>query len=253
MITSTSNPLVKDLARLRTRRERDRLGHFLIEGKRPLSSAVKAGTEVVRQVVCPQLGGHPLEGVPVVEMAEGPFRRVSLRQSPDGVLGVARHLDTSLDHLVLPSLPLVLVVEAIEKPGNLGAMLRTCDAVGVDAVVVADPTTDVHNPNVIQASQGALFTVAVAVAPSEQVRQWLWEGGLRLVVTSPEGHAPPWQIDLTGAVGVAIGAEDSGLSTETMTAAHEALTIPMRGQVDSLNASVAAGVILYEAMRQRQG
>lgn len=253
MITSTANPLVKDLVRLRTRRDRDREGRFLIEGQRPLSLAVESGTDVIHQVVCPGLGGHPLEGVPVVELAEAPFRRVSLRQNPDGILGVAMHLDTSLPHLVLPPEPLVLVVEAIEKPGNLGAMLRTCDAVGVDAVIAADPTTDVHNPNVIQASQGALFTVAIAVSPLADVKRWLGRGGLRLVATTPGGHPPPWGTDLTGPVAVAIGAEDRGLSAETLASAHEAVSIPTRGRVDSLNASVAAGVVLYEAARQRHG
>lgn len=252
MITSTSNPLVRDLVRLRNRRHRDAESRFVIEGRRPLTLAGEAGVELQQQVVCRELGGRPVEGVPVVEMAEAPFRKASIRQNPDGVLAIAAHLDTTLGHLRLGAMPLVLVVESIEKPGNLGAMLRTSDALGVDAVVVADPTTDLHNPNVVQASQGALFTVPVAVAPTAQVLDWLGETGIRLIATVPGSHRAPWHADLAPPAAVAIGAEDTGLSQEMISAADETVTIPMEGQVDSLNASAAAAIVLYEAVRRRR-
>lgn len=251
MITSPANPTVKELVRLRNRRERDDSGRFVIEGRRPLSLAVAAGVHLLHQVICPQLGGRPIPGVPVVEMAEVPFRKASIRQNPEGVLAVASHLDTSLSRLVLSPRPLVLVVESIEKPGNLGAMLRTCDAFGVEALVVSDPTTDVHNPNVVRASQGALFTVPVAVAPAREVRDWLHQQRVRLVATTPSARHSPWEVDLGDGVAVVVGAEDRGLTNEMMEAADAALRIPMTGRVDSLNASVAAAVSIYEVIRQR--
>ena len=251
MITSPSNPLVKELVRLRSRRHRDRSQQFVIEGVRPLAIAAGAGVEILQQVVCPELGGRAtFQDVPVVEMSAGPFRKASQRQGPDGVMGVARHLDTRLE--ALPSSPsLVLLVEAIEKPGNLGAMLRTADAAGADAVVVTDPATDVHNPNVIRASQGALFTVPLAVSHRDGTLEWLRSNRVRLVTTSPNAGRAPWEIDLTVPVAIAVGAEAVGLSPELIDASEEELRIPMSGTVDSLNASVSAAVVLYEARRQR--
>lgn len=253
MITSPSNPSVKELVRLRNRRERDRSGRFVVEGRRPLTLAAEAGVDLIQQVVCRDLGGTAVEGVPVVEMAEAAFRKASIRQNPDGMLAVASHLDTSLSSIRLPAGALVLVVESIEKPGNLGAMLRTCDALGVAALVVADPATDVHNPNVVRASQGALFTVPVAVATMGQVREWLVRAGVRLVATTPGADLAPWEADLEGSVAVAVGAEDTGLTRETIDAADQRVAIPMQGKVDSLNASVTAALVLYEAIRRRQG
>lgn len=253
MITSTSNPLVKELVRLRERRRRDSSGTFVIEGRREVALAVAAGVEIRQLIVSPPLAGEPPEvDAPVVEMAEEPFRKASVRQNPDGVLAVARHLDTSLGTRTLPPDPLVLLVEGIEKPGNLGAMLRTADAAGVDLVVVADPATDVHNPNVVRASQGALFTVPVAVADREQVLCWLEERAVRLIATTPDATDELWHTDLTGPIALAIGAEATGLSPGTLEAASQLVRVPMYGRVDSLNASVTAGIVLYEALRQRR-
>lgn len=253
MITSTSNPLVKELVHLGRRRERDTSGRFIIEGRRPLALADRVGVEIVQQVVCPHLGGEPVGDHPTVEMAEGPFRKISVRQNPDGVLGVARHLPTSLSTVSLSPQPLLLVVEAIEKPGNLGAMLRTCDALGADALIVTDPVTDIHNPNVVRASQGTLFTVPVAIAPLDEVAAWLDEREVAMVSTVPLGGQPPWKVDLVRGVALAIGAEDRGLSAEALAASADSITVPMQGHIDSLNASVTAAVALYEAIRQRQG
>lgn len=253
MITSTSNPLVKELVRLRERRHRDATGTFVIEGRREVSLAVAAGVDIQRVVVSPPLGGEaPITEAPVIEMAEAPFRRASIRQNPDGVLAVARHLDTALGSHTLPPDGLVLVVEGIEKPGNLGAMLRTADAAGVDLVVVADPATDVHNPNVVRASQGALFTVPVAVASHDEALGWLEASQVRLAATTPDAASELWATDLTGAVALAVGAEATGLSQRMLDAAAIRVRVPMYGRVDSLNASVTAGIVLYEAVRQRR-
>lgn len=252
MITSTANPLVKDLARLRQRRHRDRQRRFLIEGRREVARALAANVDVLYQVVCPALGGEAVDpGRPVTEMAEAPFRRISQRQTPDGVIAVATYLDTDLDRLAVGPSGLLLVAEGIEKPGNLGAMLRTAAAFGVAAVIAADPTTDVHNPNVVRASQGGVFLVPVAVAPSAKVVAWLGERSIPLVATAPEAPTPAWEVPWEPPLAVAIGAEATGLSAQLRAAARWEASIPMAGPLDSLNASVAAAIALYEATRGR--
>lgn len=251
MIRSVSNPLVKELVRLRSRRHRDRSHRFLIEGSRPVSMAVAAGVPIIDLILSPELGGHgSVPGLQPIEMANEPFRKISMRENPDGVLAVAGHLRLELDRIEPGPSPLVLVVESVEKPGNLGGMLRTADAVGADAVVVADPTTDVHNPNVIRASQGALFTVPLAVATASEVVAWLEQKGIGMVATTPGSDVRLWDVDLTRPTAVVVGAEASGL-TDTFLSQAVAVQIPMSGTVDSLNASVAAAVTLYEAARQR--
>lgn len=252
MITSTANPLVKDLARLRTPRHRRSAGRFLIEGRRPLEMAFGAGVRVDQVVVCPELGGRAGDWpVDVVEMTEAPFRKVSVRQKPDGVLGVARLLDTGLPPAPTNGPLLVLVAEAVEKPGNLGAMLRTADATGVAVVMVTDPTTDIHNPNVVRASQGALFTVPVAITTMPEALAWLDTHSIRLVALSPAAATTLWETDLTGRVAVAVGSESPGLSPPLTAAAETTVMLPMQGSVDSLNVSVVAAVALFEACRQR--
>lgn len=253
MITSTTNDTVKHLVRLRSRRHRDAEGLFVIEGARPVGMALRAGIEVVALFVTPDLGGALDPGaVPMVEMAEEPFRKASIRQNPDGVMALARHLDVDLSDLEVGESPLVLVVEGIEKPGNLGAILRTADAAGVDALIMCDPTTDVHNPNVVQASTGALFTVPIGVGSVDAALGWLTARSVALVATDPEAESSMWDVDLGGALALAVGSEASGLSRRLLTAASQRVSIPMAGTVDSLNTSVSAALVLYEAVRRRR-
>lgn len=253
MITSTSNPLVKDLVRLRSSRHRREQSRFLIEGRRELTRALEAGVAVESTIVCAELASGPIPGgVRVIEMAEAPFRKISGRQSPDGILAVAPLLPTGLDRVRFTDPALVLWLEGIEKPGNLGAMLRTADGAGVDAVVVSDPATDIHNPHVVRSSQGALFTVPVAVTTTEDALGRFAAEGIRVIALTPDAPATMWEADLSGSVALAIGSEDRGLSETVLAAADTRCLIPMRGTVDSLNASVSAAVVLYEALRRRQ-
>lgn len=253
LIRSTSNPLVKDLVRLRTRRHRDARHRFLIDGRRPVEMALRWGAPVVRQIICRELGGEPVAGdIPVTEMAAAPFEKASIRQKPDGVMALADHLDTSLSSLQVEDDPLILVIESVEKPGNLGAMLRTADAAGAAAVIVADPATDVHNPSVVRASQGSLFTQPVAVDDIGAVLAWLEARGIDVVAATPDAPVALWARSLVGPVAVAVGTEATGISDRLRDAAEALVSIPMMGHVDSLNASVTAAVMLYEAVRQRR-
>jgi RNA methyltransferase, TrmH family len=261
VITSMSNPRVKHLVRLRNRRDRDAERRFLIEGFRELSRAVAAGVELEEIGFCPSLflgsnepallASAEASGARLVEFAEEPFRKVSYRDRPEGLIALARQFPTSLDRLSLADAPLILVIEAIEKPGNLGTMLRTADAAGVDAVIVCDPTTDPFNPNVVRASLGCLFIVPLAIASTVDSIEWLRAHGVRLLATTPATSLLHWQADYTGACAIAVGSEQYGLSDALLDAADVGLRIPMHGEADSLNAAMAAGVVLYEAVRQR--
>ncbi len=268
VITSTANPRVKAIVRLGKRTEREASGRFVVEGVREAGRAVAAGVEVVTLVVCPELvppGGAEVvraaraTGAEVLEVGEAVFHRVSGRSGgADGVLLVARTPTTALDDLRLGPTPLVLVAAGIEKPGNLGAMLRSAAAAGADALVLADPVTDVFNPNAVRASMGALFAVPVGVAPAPDVVAWAHDQGLRLVVTTPDAATPHWDAPLAGPVAVVIGSEAEGVDRTWFDAADDLVTIPMPGTeradqgVDSLNAASTAAVVLFEAVRQRR-
>lgn len=262
-VTSLQNPRIKRLVRLRDRRARDRSGTFLVEGYRELRRALDAGVSLTELYVCPELFLGTNEGAliadareagaEIVELAPAAFGKVSYRDRPEGLLGVALQPSTSLDRLDLSGDAFVLVVESIEKPGNLGTMLRTADAAGMRGILVADPTTDPFNPNVVRASVGALFTVPLAVASTEEAIPALRGAGLRLVATTPSARLLTWEADLTGPVAVVVGSEQYGLSPEWLDAADVAVRIPMAGTVDSLNAAVAAAVTVFEAVRQRRG
>jgi TrmH family RNA methyltransferase len=251
-ITSATNPHIRSLAQLKRRRGRDSAQRFLIEGARELSRAVAAGTTIEEIILSPDLASEETSSLATTApgrirtVGEVPFVKLSVRQNPDGIIGVARTWTPSLEAI---DRQLVLVAEGIEKPGNLGAMLRTADAAGA-AVVVADPTVDLFNPNVVRASQGALFTVALAVTDSATALDWAADRG-SVYVTTPAGETPLWGTDLRGAVSVVIGSEHAGVDQAWLDVGTP-LRIPMAGESDSLNASVAAAIVLFEAVRQRE-
>ena len=261
IVTSPTNPKVKRLVRLRNRRDRDAEGVFLIEGFRELSRAVDTGTRIDELYVCEDLFLGTNEPALVDRIASAgsrchflaptPFRKVAYRDRPEGLLAVAPQFDTRLSQLDLPQDALLLVAEAIEKPGNLGTMMRTADAAGAAAVVVADPTTDPYNPNVVRASLGSLFTVPLGVAPAVEVMRWLAAEGIRPVVTTPAARIDYWDFHYAGMVAVVVGSEQYGLSEGWLDGRYQAVRIPMAGSADSLNASTAAGIVLFEAVRQR--
>jgi RNA methyltransferase, TrmH family len=257
-ITSTANPRVKDLVRLRRRRHREERGETLVEGYEELSLALSAGVRPVAVYHCPELA-RPGQREALGERAElvlvsAPvFEKIAYRESPDGWLAVFPAVRTGLADLRPGAEPLILVCEGVEKPGNLGAMLRTADAAGVAAVIATDPGTDWSNPNVIRASKGAVYAVPVVSAGAADVLEWLAARAIPVLAATPEAATPYTELDLRGPLAIAVGAEKHGLSEPWLAAAAHRALIPMHGHVDSLNVSTSAAILLYEAVRQRSG
>lgn len=262
-IESRQNPRVKNLVRLRENTHRRRQQLFLVEGARELGRALAAQAPIEEIFLCPEfihsnearelLPGLRTSGLPITELAPGAFEKVSYRDSPDGLLATVRQWPAGLEALTPPADALVLVLESLEKPGNLGAILRTADAAGAHAVIVADAITDPFNPNVVRASQGALFNVPVAVADTPSTLAWLREQGMNIFATTPDTSSTLWDADLRGPSAVVLGSEAYGLSPAWLDAAGVSkIRIPMADSAtDSLNVSNAASVCLFEAIRQR--
>lgn len=261
-VDSGRNPLIKALARLKDRRGRDRAERYLVEGAREATRAIDGGVSIEHLLVCPQLAAQSVTGPlasrvkaaggEVVTTSLEAFQRLSVRANPDGVIAVAVARPLSIADLPIPTDALLLVVDGLEKPGNVGALLRTADAVGVDAVFMTGEGTDLYNPNVIRSSMGSLFALPVAVGTGAGVRARLVEAGVRIITTSPSSEMTHWQASYVGATAVVLGPEHQGLDRDWFEVGHHQVKVPMRGRLaDSLNVSVAGAVILYEAMRQR--
>jgi TrmH family RNA methyltransferase len=261
VVTSLANARVKQLVALRRhRRARDQSGLTLAEGYLELSAALSAGAVPHALYHCPELAAgdpHGLaatareRGAEVVRVSRAVFEKVAYRESPDGWLAVLPMVPAGLGRLRTGPRALVLVCVGLEKPGNLGAILRTADAVAAAAVVAADPATDWGNPNVVRASKGTLFGVPVASGTSAEVMGWLADQGLPIVATSPGATLVLAEADLTGPVAITVGSESQGLPQEWLSRASTAVRIPMLGRADSLNVATTAAIVAYEAVRQR--
>ena len=258
-ITSAQNPKLKSAKNLKNRRERDKTNHFVIEGFRELSRAQKI--KILTLFICPDLflGSNENklidqikgQGAEIIEVVPHLFEKLSFRDRPDGLFAIAEQPTTDIETLKLSANPFLLVAESIEKPGNLGSILRSCDAVGVDGCLVADRCTDIFNPNVVRASVGTLFTVPTYEMPSDQLLKWLKTNNIAIVATTPDTTDEYTHVDLTGPVAIAVGTEQVGLSDEWLKAADIKVRIPMNGVADSLNVAAATTLMLYEVLRQR--
>ncbi|MFO7653971.1 MAG: RNA methyltransferase [Candidatus Krumholzibacteriia bacterium] len=260
-LTSLQNPRVKALVKLRQHRERERRRLTLLEEPLVIRRALEAGYPLQEVWVCPErlvdveLADLAAEleraGVPVQEAAGAVLDKVSYRGSSDGLLAVAPQRRRLLADLQLGQRPLLVVLLAVEKPGNLGAVLRTADACGCDAVLVGDPGTDLYNPNVVRASRGALFTVPAVADTAAAVLAFLGERGIVRIAATPDASEPYTGVDLTGPTALVLGPEHGGLSAAHRQECDRAVRVPMLGVVDSLNVATTAAVVLYEALRQR--
>jgi TrmH family RNA methyltransferase len=259
-ITSLANPRIKQLVALRRRRERDQAAVILVEGQAEVELALAAGVRPQALYYCAELacpaGLHVVAdaaaaGADVIRVSKPVFAKISYREGPDGWLAVVPAMQTSLSHLDLGPDPLVLVCAGLEKPGNLGAILRTADAAGVAAVIAADPVTDWGNPNVVRASKGTVFSVPVASGTGAEVLDWIAARAMRIVAAAPDARQVVTEADMTGPTVIAVGAEQAGLPAQWLDRADLRVRIPMFGRADSLNVSTSAAIITYEAVRQR--
>jgi TrmH family RNA methyltransferase len=261
IITSPQNPKVKHAIKLRERRQRKRDGLMLIEGYDELRLAAASGVRLQTLFYCPALFGsvdkeallaHARQaGAELLEVSRPLFEKMAYRENPDGWLGVAPALHNTLAGLRLSDNPLLIVAESVEKPGNLGAILRSADAAGVDALILCDPTIDLGNPNVVRSSRGTIFSVPVAEATSAETLAWLRERGIKVAAATPEAAEPFTKVDLRGPVAIVVGTEREGLSPLWRDQADVKARVPMLGRVNSLNVATATTLFVYEAVRQR--
>ena len=262
LITSLSNPKVKHVVKLRQRSHRDESGEMLVEGYRECKRALDNGYKPSAIFYCEDLYlkhiNEPTivrrcaeQGAELYPCSQAVFEKMAYRERPDGLLIVGPHLTLTLDRLELPEHALVVVAESIEKPGNLGTILRSADAAGVHAVIVCDKCTDIHNPNVVRASTGTLFSVPVVEAESEAAIRFLKERHFKILAATPHAENLHSEVDLTGNIALAVGTEQYGLTEKWMNAAYLRVRIPMLGLADSLNVSAATTILLFEAVRQR--
>ena len=261
-ITSPANPKIKEAVRLRNRRDRDETGEMIVEGYRECRRALDAGYRPHAIFFCPEMYLKNENEANLVEecaslgasaflCSKRSFEKIAYRERPDGLLMTGPHVTVPLSSLKLPENALVIVAEAIEKPGNLGTILRTADAAGAAAVIVCERITDVHNPNVVRASTGTMFSIPIAEATSEEALAFLKERSFKILAATPHAEKLHFETPLTGNVAVALGAEQYGLTAKWMDGADLRVRIPMLGVADSLNVSAAATILLYEAVRQR--
>jgi len=263
LITSFSNARVKLVVKLRDRRPREQTNLFIIEGYRELKRAVDARREIDTLFVCPDLflGSNEHALIAEIRRAKGQilpcsqkvFRKMSYRDRPDGLIAIAPQKHLFLQDIKKPEGPAIYVIaEAIEKPGNLGTMLRSADACAADAMIVCDHCTDIYNPNVVRASIGTLFTVPVVQAGGEEALFWLQKQKISILAATPKAQTLYTDVDMTRPIAIAVGTEQLGLSKKWMEHANIQVRIPMLGIADSLNVSAATTLLLYEALRQRR-
>ena len=291
LITSAHNPKVKRLLALQKdsslRRES---GLFVVEGRREIERCVAAGFRVDTLFICPTLVSGAGDGIPLtknvatrplprkrgplplmeprvatvfgerypvtsrctIEVSEEVYDKIAYRGGTEGMIAEVFTKTLSLEELSLPENPLVMVLESVEKPGNLGAVLRSADAAGAHALLVCDPLTDIFNPNVIRASTGTVFTVPTVACTSREAISWLKRNGIRILTAQLQDSSLYYDCDMRGGTALVMGTESTGLSQAWREAASAHIRIPMLGTADSLNVSVSAAILLFEAVRQRQ-
>ena len=282
-ITSAQNPKFKNLLLLQEKsKARREQGLFVVEGQRELEHCLAAGFKLRTLFVCPEITGTSAhdsavdlggaaenyflcsssknqfsaaqeKGPSVIELPEQLYRKAAYRESTEGIIAEVEYKELWLKDLELPENPLIMVLESVEKPGNLGAVLRSADAAKADAVLICDPLTDLYNPNLIRASIGAVFTVPTVAVSSEEAIAFLQARGIQILTAQLQDSSLYYDVDMKRGTALVMGTESTGLTPLWRKAATAHIRIPMLGQLDSLNVSVSAAILLFEAVRQRQG
>ncbi len=256
-ITSSQNPFIKSLVVLQEKaKARKQSGTFLIEGMREIELALKGNYEVETVLFCPELLDKSydlsiLKSYNPIEISKEVYQKLAYRDTTEGIIAIAKSKSLALSDLVLPENPLILVMEAIEKPGNIGAMLRTCDAANVDAVIIANPKTDLYNPNIVRSSVGCLFTNQIATGTSDEVIKFLNKKNITIFGATLQNSQFYHTQDYTTPTALVVGTEATGLTQVWRENTIQNIIIPMQGEIDSMNVSVASAILLFEAKRQR--
>jgi TrmH family RNA methyltransferase len=257
-ITSVQNPFIKSLLLLQEKtKARKQSGTFLIEGQREISLAIKSGFEIVTVLFLPELiseveiSNLTKKPIELIEISKEVYQKLAYRDTTEGILAVAKTKSLQLSDLELSENPLILVAEAPEKPGNIGALLRTADAANLDAVIIANPKSDLFNPNIVRSSVGCLFTNQIATGTSNEIIAFLKERKINIYCATLQNSTSYHTQDYTIPTALIVGTEATGLTKEWRNAATQNIIIPMQGEIDSMNVSVAAAILIFEAKRQR--
>lgn len=257
LITSSQNPKIKNILALEKPRERKSQNLFVIEGTKELALALEGGYKINSVFFCPEIiDSNKLQTIVndeqlLIPVQQNVFSKIAYRESTGGIIALAEQKQHHLEALKLGLNPLLLILEAVEKPGNLGALLRTADAAGIDGVIICDPRVDFYNPNVIRSSVGCVFTNQIASAPSDKTLDWLRKNDVAIFCTSLQASKPYHEVDYTKSCAIIMGTESTGLSENWTKNSTENMIIPMQGKIDSMNVSTAAAVVIFEASRQR--
>ena len=257
-ITSIQNPYIKSLVQLQEKaKARKQSGTFLIEGKREIELAIKGNYKLETILFLPELISKDqitklINGtIELIEINKEVYQKLAYRDTTEGIIAIAKTKSLSLSDLKLPENPLILVMESIEKPGNIGAMLRTCDAANIDAVIIANPKTDLYNPNIVRSSVGCLFTNQIAMGTSEEIIQFLKNKNITIFGATLQNSNFYHTQNYTTPTALVVGTEATGLTQTWRDNASQNIIIPMQGEIDSMNVSVASAILLFEAKRQR--
>ena len=258
-ITSPQNPFIRQLVQLQDKsRERKKTGHFLIEGEREIALAIKVGYNIETILFYPelfsteQLNSLTTKQITTIEISKEVYEKLAYRSSTEGIMAVAKSKTHDLNNLKLETKnPLILVAESPEKPGNIGALLRTADAANLDAVIIANPKTDLYNPNIIRSSVGCLFTNNIATGSTEEIIAFLKSKNININCAALQSSAEYYLQDFTKPTAIVVGTEATGLSEKWLENSFQNIIIPMQGEIDSMNVSVAAGILIFEAKKQR--
>ncbi len=257
VITSVQNPLIKSLVQLQEKaKARKQSGTFLIEGQREIQLAIQGGYELETLLFFPELidpisVNQLSQQIPLIEINKEVYQKLAYRDTTEGILAIARTKSMQLSDLKLSNNPLILIAEAPEKPGNIGALLRTADAANLDAVIIANPKSDMYNPNIVRSSVGGLFTNQIAVGSTSEIITFLQQNNINFYSATLQNSTSYHIQDFTQPTALVVGTEATGLSQEWRDKATQNINIPMQGAIDSMNVSVAAAILIYEAKRQR--